>query len=204
MSDSSVRRSASPLGELERRGSQDSGRVGVREVLGGDDLVGERRVERGDEVVAAAGHRVDARDAMVAVLRPAARCGTGLPSTSTASPSSGSLRDVDLVRERAVVVRVTHRVVRDAGHVLAEGLRADAVADHRVHLAAERAALGGDAVRVEVRGAARTRARDDCDERSERDESNAPADPAPSRVARYSPAAPLVQSRSSELSVFVE
>ena len=167
MSESSTRRSASPLGPCggshERAGSGFS-----RSFVPIASLA---------NAVSNAAMRSSRRRA-TAWMR-AMRCSrfltccsmvTGLPSTSKASAISGSFVDVDLVDEHAALVGMTHRVVRDAGDVLAQRLRADAVADHRVHLATERPALSRDADGVEVRRARGARSANGRCHRDERDE----------------------------------
>ena len=160
--------------------------VGVGEILDADVLVRERRVERGDQIAPAPRDRLDARHAVLAVLLLLLD-GDGLAVHVDRRLERGQEDLVDPILERALRVRVADRMVRDAGDVLAERLRAHAVADHREDLAAQRSAIGGDAGRVELERAAAS-ARRCAHQRSERKSAHDPRrrTPCPHDDGRYS------------------
>jgi hypothetical protein len=149
------------IGVARRSWLARSGRVGVREVLRADDLVREADVERADEVVAATCKRLDARDAMAAVrLLLLHRDGLALHVARGGVERRQERRVHRGAREVAGGIGVADGMIRGAGHVLTERLRADAIADQRVHLASERAALRRRSLCVKLARAAWTGARE--------------------------------------------
>ena len=114
--------------------------VGVREILRGELHVGDRRVERAGDRLALSPHRFDAGDVVRAVRLLHGERYRGSVHVDCVRIEWRKKRLIHRARVSAGGrIRVTDRVVRAAGHVLAERLRADAVTDHRVQLGAERA-----------------------------------------------------------------
>jgi hypothetical protein len=90
------------------------------------DVRGEGRVETSDELAAVAGHRLELRLRVLARLLRAGALRLGEHAL------------VDLVAVFARGVEVANRLVRAAAQVFREGARANAIAEHAVHVVAQR------------------------------------------------------------------